>query len=105
VIAHGVTERTREFGIRLALGASRRAVSTSVLRGVAAPALAGLAGGLVLFALASRVLESRLYGVSAMDPATLAGVSVLLAAAALGGAWLPARRATRVDPSLALRAE
>ena len=105
VIAHGVTERTREFGIRLALGASRRTVSAGVLRGVAALAIAGLAGGLVIFAIASRVLESRLYGVSAMDPATLAAVSLLLAVAAIAGAWLPARRATRVDPSLALRAE
>jgi predicted lysophospholipase L1 biosynthesis ABC-type transport system permease subunit len=105
VISHSVTERTREFGIRLALGASRRTVSAGVLRGVAVLALAGLAGGLVIFALASRVLESRLYGVSVMDPATLAAVSLLLAVAALAGAWLPARRAMRVDPAMALRDE
>jgi ABC-type antimicrobial peptide transport system permease subunit len=105
VIAHTVAERTREFGIRLALGAPRAAVSGGVLRGVAVLAIVGLLGGLALFGGASQWLESRVYGVSALDPATLASVSVLLVAAAIAGAWLPARRATRVDPAVALRAE
>jgi putative ABC transport system permease protein len=105
VISHTVAERTREFGIRIALGAPGGSVSRGVLGGVAVLAVIGLACGLALFAAASRLLESRIYGVSAMDPPTLAGVTVLLAAAALAGAWLPARRATMVDPVVALRAE
>jgi predicted permease len=105
VIAHTVAERTREFGIRLALGATRATVSRGVLRGVAVLAIVGLLCGLALFAGASRWLESRVYGVSALDPMTLASVSVLLIVAAMAGAWLPARRATRVDPAVALRAE
>ena len=105
VIAHTVAERAREFGIRLALGASRRAVSAGVLRSVAGLALAGLAAGVAIFAAASRLLESHVYGVSPMDPVTLTAVGVLLVVAALAGAWLPARRATRVDPATALRME
>ena len=105
VIAHTVAERAREFGIRLALGASRTAVSTGVLRSVAGLALAGLAAGVAIFAAASRLLESHVYGISPMDPVTLTAVGVLLVVAALAGAWLPARRATRVDPATALRME
>ena len=105
VIAHTVVERTREFGIRLALGASRRAVTAGVLRNVASLACAGLAAGVAIFAAASRLLESHVYGVSPMDPLTLTAVGVLLVVAALAGAWLPARRATRVDPAAALRME
>jgi predicted permease len=105
VIAHTVAERTREFGIRLALGATRATVSRGVLRGVAVLALVGLLCGLALFTGASRWLESRVYGVSALDPVTLGSVSLLLVAAAIAGAWLPARRATRVDPAVALRVE
>jgi predicted permease len=105
VIAHTVAERVREFGIRLALGASRTAVSGEVVRTVAGLAAAGLAIGLGIFAGASRLLEAHVYGVSAMDPATLAGASLVLLIAALAGAWLPARRATRVDPAAALRME
>ncbi len=105
VIAHTVAERAREFGIRLALGASRRAVSAGVLRSVASLAVVGLAAGVAIFAAASRLLESHVYGVSPMDPVTLTAVGVLLVVAALAGAWLPARRATRVDPATALRME
>jgi predicted permease len=103
VIAHTVAERGREFGIRLALGASRTAVSSGVLRSVAGLAFTGLAIGLAVLAGISRLLESQMYGVSALDPLTLAGVSLLLLMAALAGAWLPARRATRVDPAATLR--
>jgi hypothetical protein len=105
VIAHTVAERAREFGIRLALGASRTAVSRGVFRSVGVLAFTGLAIGLGIFAATSRLLQTHVYGVSAMDPGTLAGVSLLLLIAALAGAWLPARRATRVDPAAALRME
>jgi predicted permease len=105
VIAHMVAERAREFGIRLALGATRGVVSRGVLRVVGLMAVVGLVCGLGVFALASRLLESRVYGVSPLDPLTLGAVSVLLVAAALAGAWLPTRRAMRADPIAALRAE
>ena len=105
VIAHTVAERTREFGIRLALGASRVAVARGVLRGVAVLSAIGLAVGLVCFAGAARLLDARVYGVSATDPGTLVVMSVMLVTAAFAGAWLPMRRATRVDPAVSLRAE
>ena len=103
VLAHTVAERAREFGIRMALGASRTAVSAGVLRSVTGLALAGLVAGVAIFAAASRLLESHVYGVSPLDPVTLTAVGGLLVVAALAGAWLPARRATRVDPATALR--
>ena len=68
-------------------------------------ALPGLAAGLTIFAGASSLLESHVYGLSPLDPPTLAGVSLLLVIAALAGAWLPARHATRVDPAVTLRME
>jgi putative ABC transport system permease protein len=105
VIAHTVAERVREFGIRLALGASRTAVSAGVLRSVAGLALAGLGAGIAMFAAVSRLLASHVYGISPMDPVTLTAVGALLMVAALAGAWLPARRATRVDPATALRTD
>lgn len=105
VIAHTVAERAREFGIRMALGASRATVSAGVLWSVTRLALTGLAAGLAIFAATSRLLESQVYGLSPMDPPTLAGVSLLLGIAALAGAWRPARHATRVDPSITLRME
>lgn len=105
VVTYLVNERTREFGIRIALGASRRAISIHVLRGVAITGAVGLAAGLVLFAGASRLLEARVFGVSALDPATLVAVMTLLILTAFLAAWLPTRRAARVDPTVALRAE
>lgn len=105
ISAHTVGERTREFGIRMALGASRAAVARAVLRGVAVPSAIGLAAGLACFAGASRLLEARVYGVSAMDPGTLVMMSLVLLAAAFGGASLPTRRAARVDPARSLRAD
>jgi putative ABC transport system permease protein len=76
-----------------------------VLRGVAVLSAIGLAIGLACFAGVSRLLESRVYGVSAMDFATIAAMSAALVAAAFAGAWLPTRRATRVDPATSLRAD
>lgn len=105
LIAYGVTRRTREFGIRLALGASRPDVLRLVLRDGARLAALGLALGLVGALAAARLLDSLLYRVSVNDPLVFAGVVVLLAAVAFAATFLPARRATRVDPMQALRTE
>jgi putative ABC transport system permease protein len=105
LIAYGVTRRTREFGIRLALGASRPDVLRLVLRDGARLAAVGLALGLAGALAAARLLDSLLYRVSVNDPLVFAGVVVLLAAVAFAATFLPARRATRVDPMQALRTE
>jgi putative ABC transport system permease protein len=105
VVSHGVVQRTRELGIRMALGAQAQDVLRLVLRQGLAPVLAGLGLGLVAAATASRVLRGLLYGVDGTDPATYAAVMVFLAAVALAASWLPARRAARADPVEALRNE
>ncbi|MBS0661302.1 MAG: ABC transporter permease [Verrucomicrobia bacterium] len=104
VLALMVTGRTREFGIRLALGAQTTAVRGLVLRDGLLLVGLGLAVGLAASLLLARFVESLLFGVSAFDAATLAGVTLLLLAAGAAACWLPARRATRVDPAIALRA-
>jgi putative ABC transport system permease protein len=105
VISYSVAQRTREFGVRLALGASSRDVLQLVLREglvlVAGGILLGLAGALSL----SHWLQSLLFGVSGNDPMTLGAVAVLLALVALAACLVPAYRATRVDPVVALRTE
>jgi len=104
-VACTVQERTRELGIRMALGASRVAIGRDVLRRAAAMAAVGLVGGLALYVWASQFIASQLFGLSALDPAVVTAACGLLVATALAAAWLPARRATRVDPTIALRAE
>jgi putative ABC transport system permease protein len=105
VMAWSVTQRRRELGIRLALGARRDQVLSLVLSEGLRLAGAGIALG-TLGALASaRVLESLLYGISGRDALTYAGVAALLVGVALVACYLPARRATRTDPSVALHAE
>jgi putative ABC transport system permease protein len=105
VMAYNVAQRTREIGIRLALGAARQDVLTMVLLGAAKLAafgvLIGLAGALGL----NYLLRSQLFGVSPADPSTYFAVALLLALVALAASYLPARRATRVDPLVALRYE
>jgi predicted permease len=104
-MAYTVGQRTREIGVRMALGARAPAVLRLVLRQGVALTAAGLALGLAAALAATRVVGHLLYGVSATDPATFAAVSLILAATTLAAAYLPARRAARVDPMTALRAE
>ena len=104
VIAYAVGRRTREIGIRIALGATPSDVMRMVMRQGLGIVAAGLAAGLALSWVAARAIASALYGVGAADPAAWGGaVGIMLAAAALAN-YLPARRAARVDPSVALRA-
>ena len=105
VIAYAVAQRTREMGVRLALGASPADLLRLVLRHGMALVAAALVLGFGLSAVASRLLEGLLFGVDPADPPTLVAVAALLALAALGASLLPARRAMRVDPLEALRSE
>lgn len=100
-----VTRRTREIGIRLALGATRTAVEGMVLREVAALAAVGAVIGLAVFAGASRVLQSQLFEVAPTDPPMIALGTLVLALVACAAGLLPARRASRVDPAVTLRYE
>jgi predicted permease len=105
VTAYGVTQRTQEIGVRIAVGAQRRDVLWMVMGGAARLAAVGVGVGLLGALLGTRLLASQLYGVSARDPLTYAGISLLLALVAVLASLLPALRATRVDPMSALRAE
>ena len=105
VMSYLVSQRTREFGIRMAVGATRGAVFALILRQGAKLAAIGIAIGLVAAALFGRLIASLLYGVKPLDAATLAGVSILLAAVALFASYVPARRAAYTDPMDSLRYE
>ena len=98
-----VTSRRRELGVRIALGASRRAVLRLVLLDSAKPVMAGLVAGLGLAVWSAPFLQSFLYRMSARDPWTLAVAAVALLAASLAAAWAPTWRATRIDPVEVLR--
>lgn len=105
VMAYVVTLRTRELGVRIALGAQPSAVAAMMTRqGLALTAL-GVVVGLGVFASLARFLRSLLFEVAPTDPLTLAGASLLLVLVAAAASWIPARRAARVDPAEALRAE
>ena len=105
VVAYGVAQRTREFGIRLALGADPRGVQTLVLgQGLRITAI-GVGVGVVAAALTTRLLSGVLYGVGPLDAATFAAAAMTLFAVALVASFIPARHAIRVDPIVALRAE
>ena len=105
VIAYGVTRRTREIGIRMALGARGRDVVSMILRDAAKLALLGIVIGLVAASVLSRLLTDMLYEVDARDPVTFAAVAGLIALTAFLASVLPARRASCVDPLTAIRSE
>jgi ABC-type antimicrobial peptide transport system permease subunit len=105
LMAYAVTQRRREIGVRMALGATRRDVLRLVLTHALRTVLTGLIVGLAGAAGVTRVLQTFLFGVTPTDPLVFTAVTLLLLAVGLMAAWLPARRATRIDPWAALRAE
>ena len=105
VMSYGVVRRTNEIGIRIALGAQHGAVQWMVLRESLVLLGVGLALGLPLSVAGLRLLQSQLFELSASDPLTLSGSVFIIAAVTLLAAWLPARRASRVDPMVALRCD
>ncbi len=105
VVSYAVTERGKEIGIRRALGAQTAWILWAVVRQGMALTLLGLVIGLLIAVWATRLMTTLLFSVSATDPVTFAGVSALLVVVALLACWVPARRATKVDPLVALRSE
>ena len=102
-VAYGVSCRTREIGLRLAMGARPGNVLGLLVRQAMRPVILGTVAGVALCAAVSRVLSGLLFGISPYDAVTYSAVPVLLIGIALAAAWIPARRALRVDPVVALR--
>jgi len=105
VVSHSVARRTQEFGMRMALGARAADVRSLIVGQSARPIAAGLFVGLLLGAGVARLLSGFLYGIGPFDSVTFAGTCALLGLCGLFAAWLPARRASRIDPISALRSE
>jgi ABC-type antimicrobial peptide transport system permease subunit len=105
LLHYAVARRTREIGIRIALGAEKSGVIAMEMRRALRLVAAGIALGLPVVWIASRWVKSLLFGLAPTDPATMTGAAVLLVTAALGAAYVPARRASKVDPMTALREE
>jgi ABC-type antimicrobial peptide transport system permease subunit len=105
VISYTVTQKRQEIGIRMALGASPGDVRGMVVAGGLRLIGLGVGIGIVMVFFAARVLASQIFGVSWYDPLTLAGVIAVLAVAGIAASYFPSRRATRIDPAIALRYE
>ena len=105
VVSYTVAGRTREIGIRMALGAQRRDALTLILRQALGLASAGISVGLICAFYAARLLEGMLYGITTRDPITFGSVAVLMLLVTLGASVIPARRATKIEPVVALRYE
>ncbi len=105
VLAYTVAQRSREIGLRFALGAPAYRIRRMVVRQVTAMALLGVVLGVIAALLIGQVARSLLVGIEAADPIALAGAAAVLVAVTLGAAYMPARRASRVDPMRALRYE
>jgi putative ABC transport system permease protein len=105
VIAYAVSQRTHELGVRVALGATGERIARMVVNQGLMLAIAGVTVGVVAALLVTRVLGSLLFGVSALDPLTFGAVLILLVAVAVVASYVPARRAARVDPLVAMRGE
>jgi len=105
VLSYTVARRTKEIGVRVALGALDGDVCALVVRQGMLPALAGLVAGCIIALFASRVLASLLYGVAPRDALAFAAAALVLTVTALTACYIPARRATRIDPMTALRSE
>ena len=105
VVAYGVTQRMREFGIRVAIGATRRDVSRLVVWQGTSMALAGSVIGLLIATAGSRVMSNLVYGVVPRDVASILGAAALLMVVAGAASYVPARRAAAVDPAVTLRTE
>jgi predicted lysophospholipase L1 biosynthesis ABC-type transport system permease subunit len=105
VMAYAVRQRTREIGIRMAIGAEPRQVTRMVVMTSLRYSLAGIVGGLAAAAAVTRVFTAFLFGITPWDPAAFSSAVVVLSLVAGVAAWIPARRAARIDPMLTLRAE
>jgi putative ABC transport system permease protein len=103
VVAYSVARRTREFGVRVALGATRGTVVRLALKEALRPVLVGSLAGLAIAIASARFVSTLVFGVSSLDPVAFAGAALVLAIVALAAAWVPAFRASRLDPAVVLR--